>query len=834
MGRLLVVPAPLIQRQKLMKKLIAYTSVYFLMQLLAGCWSEQLEKSVVEYVDPFIGTAGARNITDAANTTPGALLPFGMLNFGPEVAFSADLSEHRRYKMSKKEGYRVPVSPGGYNYAASRIKGFSLTRLSGTGCLGASGDIPILPFTRPIIETPARDTLDQYYSVGFDHSKESASPGFYGVQLDNGVQVALTATDRTGMATFDYPKGQPAQVLFRTSYSQLGSGTAQTKIDVNKGEVTGMVKSGNFCGYLGAYNRRDYYTLYFVARFENQIVNTGSWENDTLVKGGRVAEGNMPYGDNGIPKVGKGSGVWIELDTQTNSKVRMRVGISYVSLDNAILNLDTEQANNPSLETIKKRARDQWEISLGKVQVEQGTKKDLTTFYTALYHAQMHPNVFSDVNGQYTGFDQQTHTINGNQREQYANFSGWDVYRSQLQLLALLHPERASDIAQSLFNQSEQYNGVWDRWTHNSGPTGVMTGDPSSIAIANFVAFGAKDFDTKGAYASLRKAAEVPTHLDSSNIGCPIFCRGQKPSLDQWLSKGYISDSSNTWEGASETLEQAASYFALAQLASYMQDPQRSQVFLKQSTNWTNLYNPKATAEEGYIQGKKFNGEWKEGFDPASEWLFVEGSPRQYFWMVPHDGHRLVAIVGGKQKASKRLDKFFRKEDGDWALYRAGGAYADVSNQPSINAPWMYLFTDKPYKTPETVRATMQLLWNDSTTGIPGQDDLGQMSSWYVFSAMGMYPLVPGKADMALSSPLFANIKIKREKGDINIVSEMESDSSWYINKVRLNGQPYKKSWLPGTVMRDGGTINFELNNQPNLEWGVLEKNQFPNFTNNQ
>ena len=500
----------------------------------------------------------------------------------------------------------------------------------------------------------------------------------------------------------------------------------------------------------------------------------------------------------------------------------MKVGISYVSLENARLNLETEQSENDNIESISKRGYEAWKNALAKIEIESQDKDLLTTFYTALYHSQFHPNIFSDVNGEYAGFDGKVHKVEQGQQNQYANFSGWDVYRSQLQLVSLLQPERGSDIAQSLLNQANQYGGVWDRWTHNSGPTGVMSGDPATVAIANFVAFGSDQFQVDKAYSSLVKAATVPTEYDLSDVGKPIFSRGQKPSLDQWLNLHYISDSSNSWEGASETLEQASAYFALSQLSARLGKEADHDLFLAQSGYWKNLFNPNATSELGYLQGRNPDGSWKENFNPTKD-IFVEGSPLQYLWMVPFDGSGLFKILGGMEKATDRLDHFFHKEDGNWALYRSGGAYSDVSNQPSINAPWMYLFAGKAYKTQETLRATLSLLWKPTTTGIPGQDDLGEMSSWYVFTALGMYPLYPGRAEMVLGSPIFANVKINRSKGDIKILAENASPENIYVDGLKVDGKESLNSWLTEEFIKKGGTLKFRMSKTPNINFGNIE-----------
>ena len=798
-------------------------------------------KNPADLVNPFIGTEGVYNHRQAANVVPGAVLPHGMFNFGPEHAYTHDLLSESELisKRILEDNGRLPVSPGGYNYGASRIKGFSFTRLSGTGCLGASGDIPVLPFVGKIKHSPDTDKLNAYYSASFSHDDETALPGYYQVKMDNGINVELAATTRSGIAQFTFDESvnsEQAKLLFRSSYSQLGSGDAYTTVDLEKGEISGYVTSGNFCGYLGEYNRRDYYTLHFIAKLNVAITGSGSWQDDKVFSNSTKAKGGMGYGEKGIPKLGKGSGVWVDLDLTKQKTVTMKVGISYVSLANARENLAVEQAKTSSFTKVQEQAYQTWNSALSKVKVvadEVADKDKLTTFYTALFHSQFHPNIFSDVNGEYTGFDQKTHKIGQQQNAQYANFSGWDVYRSQLQLVTLLNPKRGSDIAQSLFNQAQQYNGVWDRWTHNSGPTGVMSGDPSTIAIANFVAFGGDKFDVNGAYQSLIKAATIPTALDLSDQGCPVFCRGQHPSLDQWLSLNYISDQSNSWEGASETLEQASADFSLSQLAKRLGHKSDEQNLLTRSSYWQNLYNPLASTKEksdlrGYLQGKNKDGSWKKDFDANSGHLFVEGSPAQYLWMVPFDGQGLNTLVGGDEIMATRLDNHFHKPDGSWVLFRDDATYADVSNQPSIASPWMYLFTGQAYKTQDTVRETISQLWHNSTKGIPGQDDLGQMSSWYVFSSLGLYPLYPGRADLVLSSPVFSQTQI----GNLTIKAPQASDKNRFIQSLTVNGQPTNKSWLDESYIKQPTILDFTLSTIPNKNWGAALSDRPPSYSN--
>ena len=723
--------------------------------------------AVAELVDPRIGSS------NGGNTFPGAVVPFGMVAFSPET--------------TRGDPTRAPA-PGGYAWDALRIRGFSLTHLSGTGCRGASGDVPIMPVTEPIDTSPSADAKDSKYAAHFAHVNERAEPGWYEVRLENGVKVELSATARTGVARFSFPPDKPASLLFRVSSSEVGSGDAAAEVAGN--QVRGSVTSGNFCGYLDAVDRRSYYTLHFVAEFDRPFVATGAWHDAEISPGALSARGGTGYGE-GIPPPGKGSGVWVSF--APGSVVNVRVGISYVSADGALANLRAEGA---PLVTARRNARAQWEELLSRIQVKGATP----VFETALYHALLHPNLFSDADGKYMGFDGQPHQA---QRAQYANFSGWDVYRSQLQLVAMLDPDRASDIAQSLFNQAQSNGGEWDRWTHQNGATHVMEGDPSPPAVAGIAAFGATKFDLRGAYESLKKAATVPTANDLSNQGCPVECPGQRPSLDQWLSLHYIAAKSNAWGGAGETLEDAAADFALAQLARRAGDAAGEKLFLERSGWWRNVFSP----QHKHIEDRNADGSWPNSFDPASDDGFAEGSSEQYTWMVPFDARGLFDAMGGDAEAVRRLDALFHQPDGTWALTALGGLHAEMDNEPSTAAAWMYLFASQPWKAQATVREAMDKLWSAQPWGIPGNDDLGAMSAWYVWSALGLYPIYPGRGELLVGAPLFAQASIPSRQ--IRITTRGKGA---YVSSLRVNGKSSAKLWLPEGF---SGSIEVELSQTP-------------------
>lgn len=792
----------------------------------AGAWSQaasHVGSDPAALVNPLIGT------TNGGNDYPGATLPLGMLAWSPEEPRNRPRRQVQGVPGSMRDDLGRPAAPGGYEYSANRISGFSLTHLMGTGCAGASGDIPFMPYAGDVTSSPADDFGAEIYGSTFSHENEIARAGYYKVKLDNNVIVELAATLRTGSGRFTYPTGKPAVMLVRSAYSETGSSDAQVKIDTANRTISGSVTSGNFCGYIGTANRRSYYTLYFVAHFDAPFLSTGTWQDSITRPGTTEARGGTTYGTKGFVPPGKGSGGWVVLDTSKSPSVVVRAGISYVSEQNAEANLQAENPAGTAFETVHEKGRTAWNEALNRVEIEGGTHDEQVVFYTALYHTLMGENVYSDVDGRYVGMDGKVHAVAAPQRAQYSTFSGWDVYRSQLQLLTLLEPDIGGDLAQSLLNQANQNGGEWDRWTHNSGITHVMNGDPAAPAIADILAFGGRNFEAKAAYQSLLHAATVPTAHDLSNDGCEVACVGQRPSLDQWLKLHYIPVGAPAWGPAADTLEDATADFSISELARRMGDDATRRQFLESAQYWKNIFNPQATPEGGYIQNRNADGTWPK-FDPASDDGFVEGSAAQYLWMVPFNEKGLFTMLGGMEKARQRLNTFFYNPDGSLAVTESGGLHAELNNEPSIETPWLFNFLGQPWKTQEAVRKVLNSIWTNSPKGMPGNDDLGEMSSWYVWSAMGMYPEIPGRAELVLGSPVFSTIHIHRAGGDILVKAHGAGTNSPYVRSLKVNEESTTKTWLPESFVEHGGTVEFELSATPNKEWGSSAGDAPPSF----
>jgi predicted alpha-1,2-mannosidase len=756
-------------------------------------------------VDPLIGSAGG------GNTFPGATLPYGMIAWSP---------------TSTRGDQTSTGAANGYEYGTTRIRGLSLTHVNGAGCHpGAAGDVPIMPFVGDVASSPSADTTDAVYAADFSHDDEKATPGRYTLGLASGAGADLAVSRRAGVADFTFPRDKPANLLFRVSNSLNGSEDAHIDIDAAQRKVTGWVHTGAFCGRRangGVNNRKSYYRLHFSATFDRPFSSVGTWRDGTHSPGSTSASGGEGYAT-GADRAGRGSGGWVGFDTHSDNDVRMRIGISYVSLAGAEENLRREIAPGASVDSVAQAGARAWDGELNSVRVAGGSPARRTAFYTALYHSLLQPNLISDVDGRYWGMDQAVHRLARGQRAQYSNFSGWDQYRAQIQLLALLKPTVAGDFAQSLFNFARQNGGVWDRWVHISGATHVMTGDPSAATLATFYAMGVRNFDYEGAFDSLVHQATVPHPDGLSDAGCPGQCVGQRPNLAQYLESRYAAqDVCHCWGGAAETLEAAVADSALAKWAKLLGREARATEFAERAAYWRNVFNPAATAEAGYIQARNLDGSWVTPFSPGSGLGFAQGTSATYTWMVPQDVQGLAEAMGGRETAADRLDGFFHNADGSWSIRGGDPLRYDPTNEPGIHAPWLYNALGQPWKTQATVRQILDTVYGTGPSGLPGNDDLGTMSAWYVFSALGLYPQTPGSANLLLGTPVFREAVLDRPGGtDITITAPDADDDHVYVGAVRLDGQPLHRSWTDAGLTLNGGRLDVRLTTEPDKRWAT-------------
>jgi predicted alpha-1,2-mannosidase len=739
-------------------------------------------------VRPMDGTATGAVDPGTVGQFPGADVPFGMLQWSPDT--SPDTVQ----------------AGGGYSYDDSAINGFSLTHLSGTGCPSYQ-DVPILPTEGPV-SSPATSV------AAFSHAKEQASPGRYQVVLGGGgqapVPVSLAVTTRTGISSFDFPSGTESNVLFKVADGTNPVTAASVRI-VGNHEVAGQVASGQFCGTGTAY------TLHFVAVFDRPFSSGGTWENAGVLPGISACAGTS-------------CGSFVTFDTTKERDVLMKVGISFVSTADAMQNLRTEDPGW-SVQRVATQAQDRWNALLERVAVRGGTAGEQHTFYTALYHSLLFPNVVSDVSGRYAGSDGKVH-IAGH-REVYANFSEWDIYRSEIQLESLVDPQAVGDMVQSLVDDAQQ-TGWLPKWAIVGGDESQMNGDSADPIIADALAMGVSNFDAPLALEYMVKGA---TKTETGH-GLEI----ERQYLSQYLSQHYVNAGSLDLTsidysiGGSVTLEYSIDDFAIAQVATAEHEPALASTMRRRAASWEYLFNP-AT---GFIQARGTDGSFPGGaafeaaqLEPGGQTGFEEGNAVQYTWSVPQDLGALASLMGGQAAAAGRLETFMRSLN----------ATRDVpeewsGNEPDEWAPWEFDFFGAPDQTQRDVRAIVNREYADAPVDEPGNDDLGALSSWYVWAALGLFPVTPGSGDLALASPLFPSVTITLSDGRHLVERAPDATAAHaYVHALTVSGvtRPsgtgsaecagasaagdWDRSWLPASVLASGGTLRYALSATPDPTW---------------
>jgi predicted alpha-1,2-mannosidase len=713
------------------------------------------EISLASSVNPFIGTAPNAFSRvgydfDTGNVFPGAVCPRGMLAWSPDTTHAPNIA-------------------GGYWYPDSEIDEFSLTHFSGRGvpCLK---DLPFMPVIGEITESPGKNW--KQFAAQFSHTNESATAGFYRVKFDNGIETELTATPRTGMARFTFPVKTPGKLLIRTDSSISIAGNEVTGFHVNK---------------IGDSNPSRQFTVYFVAQFDRAFQGAKTWTAETI-NDQTNAESNS-------------CGAILTFDTAANPVVQVRVGISYVSLANARANLAAE---NPAWDfaAVRQKADAAWNTELNRIQVEGGTDAQRQTFYTALYHCFMHPNVLEDCDGEYPGMDLKIHRVEKG-HHQYQNIPAWDQWRSYAPLIAMIAPDQSSDIAQSLVNYAQQDasihkdGGGMPRWEQVNRNSGGMVGDGDDAIISSTYAFGARQFDAKAALAAMDKGASDPA---ATSDGART-----RSGLKEYLTLGYVPNE------AAVTLEYCNNDFALAQFAKALGDEKQYAYYLNRAQNWKNLFDDST----GYIRPRKSDGAWATNFSAGSSKGFVEGTAAQYVWMVNFNLHGLIDKMGGDEKVVQRLDHFFTKLNS----HPFDGENAYMGNEPCEETPWVYDFAGAPWRAQEVVRRIQNELFTSDPNGFPGNDDAGSLSSWYVFSALGLFPEISGVAGFAVGSPLFPKTTIHLENGKtIEILGENASPENCCVQSLKLNGLDFDNAWIDWSTLENGATLDFSLGSYPS-QW---------------
>jgi len=707
------------------------------------------------HVNTLIGT------TSGGNTFPGADYPFGMLQWSPDT---------------------TPDRPsgGGYNYKDTAIRGFSLTHVSGPGCSGAFGDVPILPLTGGLPGGDLKATQQ-----AFSHDGEVATAGYYSVKIGNpAITTELTATLHSAMARFTYPATNNASLLFKLQDSAAGNFGDATANVIGNQELTGSTSSGNFCG-----TGRPY-VVHFDMVFDQPFS-----ASKIIAESGKSAPGF----------------VFLTFDTSKNPVIQAKVAISFISVENARANWKAENPDGQwDFGAIKQSAVSAWNAALGQVQITGGTTAEQELFYSSLYHSLLHPNVASDTNGQYVGFDKNVHQVSGNQKNQYVNYSGWDIYHSQVQLSALVAPQAMSDSAQSMLNDAAQNNGELPKWSLESYENNIMVGDPADGIIAGYYAFGAQQFDTATALKVMLKEANTPNDM--------------RPGLSDYETLGYVPDDSGHDQAAGISLEYCQADFALSQFAAALGDSTNAAALLKRSQNWQYLFD----ASVGMFIPKLKNGVFVAGVGPTSSHGMTEGDASQYRWVIAYDRQAAFTAMGGASVVSPALDAFFTKLDD----YQGPGAL--MTNEFELGVPYWNNHTGEPWKAEEVVNRIRTQLYHHAPKFIDGvdtNDDLGSLSSALVWSMLGLYPDYPGSALLAINGPLFSNARLHLASGKLlTLHAPAAGDTSPYIQALQVNGQPSDKAWLDASVVTAGATLDFTMGGAPNKSWASAAASIPPSF----
>jgi predicted alpha-1,2-mannosidase len=701
--------------------------------------------------------------TGGGNTFPGADVPFGMVQWSP------DTSPNRS-------------AGGGYTFGDSSLLGYSLTHISGPGC-GAAGDIPMLPFTGTLPGNPNGAT------TAFTNDGEIAQAGYYSAKSNqpNTITSEFTATPHSAMGRFTYPATTQAGFLIKLRDSQNGQFAPSTAQIVGNNEVSGSETSGHFCGESNNDGQRQEYTVHFDITFDRPF----------------TASQIVPRSD-GTP-----SAVYLTFDTTANAVVQAKLGISYVSDANAQLN---RQTDNPGWDfaATKAAAQDSWNKVLGRIQVSGGSVAQTQQFYSNLYKTLIQPNITSDVNGQYVGADMTTHTLAAGQHDQYGVFSGWDTFHSLSELQAILDPAAASDQAQSLVNYYSQ-DQLLQQWGYLHLNNYVMVGDPAQSIIADYYAFGARDFDTAQALKDMLAQATTVNDV--------------RPGEALEAKYGYLPEDGrygccNPHGFVPTLLEYNSQDLALSRFAAALGDTKDAAMLEARANNWQNVFD----LSSNLLVGRNADGSFVPGITPESSTRYVEGTAYEYLWNVPNNYPALFTLLGGKTKVVPALREFLSQPD-------ASGTHALLTNEFGFGEQYALDYAGDPAGTQQAVNNIRNTMYTPGPSGLPDNDDLGANSSAFVWEMLGMYPENSGIANLVFNSPGFPNATINLPNGNtISINAPGASPTQYYVSSLKLNGSPYNKLYVPWSTLSAGATLNWTLTTSPTT-WGNAPSAAPPSFT---
>ncbi|MCV9385255.1 GH92 family glycosyl hydrolase [Reichenbachiella ulvae] len=752
-----------------MKKICSFSAILYSIWMMYSCQGTKAQDQIdtvenqtnfVKWVNPFIGTGGH------GHTFPGATVPNGMVQLSPDTRLN---------------GWDAC---SGYHISDESILGFSHTHLSGTG-IGDYGDILFMPFSNSIEVVP---NDDQNYSSNYAAKKrlgsEVSSPGYYHVTLDeDDIDVELTASTRAGFHRYRYDQ-KNAGMIIDLNHTLQNHKQVMNKIEVvSKNEIRGVKKTQGW-----ARQHSVYFHAVFSAPFEYEELANGDIAKLTFEK-------NI-------------------------KEVLVKVGISHVDMEGAKKNLDQEIIDW-SFDKTKNKAIAEWEKYLSVIEIEGGNQDQRTIFYTALYHTGISPNIFNDVDGRYIGMDREIHQSS---QPVYTVYSIWDTYRALHPLNTIIRPKVNQEMIQSLIMKYKE-GGILPKWELAANYTGTMTGYHAVSLIADAYTKGQRDFDIETAYEAMVHASQydsVNVAFVDRNIQNKLMPKAKKYNN----KKGYIpSDLEN--ESVSKALEFAYNDWCIAQMAKGLNKHSDYKYFMARSKRYAQYFDP----ETGFMRGKLSNGEWREPFDPKYSNHrnddYVEGNAWQWSWFVPHDVKGLVSLHGGSDQFVEKLDQLFSESSelhGDHVSSDISGLIGQYAhgNEPSHHIVYMYNYLNEPNKTQELTYKILSTLYSNDPDGLAGNEDCGQMSAWYVMSAMGIYQIAPGNPYYTFGSPIFDQVTIHLENGNQFVIkSNNNTAENIYLSSYQYNGEKLETPFITHEQIEAGGTLTFEKTNRKAEEGGI-------------
>jgi predicted alpha-1,2-mannosidase len=752
-------------------------------------------KYAAGWIHPVIGASTSEKLGEG-KTFPGPVAPFGMVQLGPDTVTGGD-------------------NASSYSYEHTSIEGFSFMRMSGVGWYGDFGNLLTMPTTGPLQLISGReDHAGEGWRSGYSHDKETMEAGYYAVMLDKyEIRVELTTAGRAGMLRFTYPKAETARIQIDLARRIGGTSTRQYVKVVGDNAIEGWMRCPESGGGWGNGAGHVSYTVYFRMEFSKPLRKFGVWSVEMDGFALHVGDGMISdrfksqefYDRARSARVVDGCremegdhlGFFTEFATEKDEQVVVKAGVSFVDVEGARANLRSEIGKR-SFEAVHRAAVQDWNSALSAVEIEGATETQRGIFTTALYHAMLDPRVITDTDGRYRAAD-------GSIRKAGAFtprtiFSGWDVFRGEMPLMTILNPEVVNDQINTLLEQAEvSGRGYLERWEIMGAYSGCMDGDPATSVILDAYQKGIRRFDVEKAYAACRQTA--------AGIGD----KTNRPENAFYLEHGYVP------EQVSWTLDNAYFDWCVGELAHQLGKTEDAALFRKRGQNYRGIYD----SEVQSMRAKDREGKWiawkgKTEFGQGC----TESNPLQQSWFVPHDVKGLIATMGTERFVDS-LEEMFEKTPDTFAW----NAYYNHSNEPVHHVPYLFVYAGKPWLTQKWVRRIMEHAYRDGVDGIAGNDDVGQMSAWYVLSAIGFYPVCPGDGIYILGSPLFERATIRLDPKwhagkSFTIAARNSSAANCYVQSATLNGKPLTRAWIRHTEIVAGGRLEMVMGPEPNVAWG--------------